>query len=142
MIATGIASGILQGMAIKMFSFVAPSLLSIPLFVNPDGSSGNLTGILICILIAVILAFVITYLVIKKEKAKDKGVVFWKEPLINLRRHCAPDSGQRKLLDLPKNNLEIIQYELTFIPTMVNGEVLLPRKMRSMWLTNLYINVK
>jgi PTS system beta-glucosides-specific IIC component len=76
MIATGIASGILQGMAIKIFSFAAPSVLSIPLFVNPDGSSGNLTGILICILIAVILAFVITYLVIKKEKAKDKGVVF------------------------------------------------------------------
>lgn len=62
MIAGGITSSIMITLGVKMFSFLTPGILSLPVFVNPDGTSNNFILALIGIAISGLLAFFITLL--------------------------------------------------------------------------------
>lgn len=64
----GVVSAFLMFLDVKMFAFVAPSALALPVFVNPDGTNGNLIGILACIAVAMLVTFVLTYFAFKKEE--------------------------------------------------------------------------
>lgn len=60
MMAGGIVSAVMVTMGVKMFSFVAPGILSLPVFVNPDASSRNIIIALIGVLATAVLAFILT----------------------------------------------------------------------------------
>lgn len=102
MMAGGIVSAVMVTMGVKMFSFVAPGILSLPVFVNPDGSSSNIIIALVGVLATAVLAFILT--VVTKtnfevdtdtEKARNQVVAINEKEIGTV---LAPVSGEVKTL--------------------------------------------
>lgn len=70
MIAGGIVSAVTLTLGVKMFSFVAPGILSLAVFVSPDGSMNNFAIAIVGIIISFGLAFILTSLFIRKDRGE------------------------------------------------------------------------
>lgn len=47
---------------IKIFSFAPPSFFTLPIFMNPDGTSGNFISAIITIIVVIVVTFVATWM--------------------------------------------------------------------------------
>lgn len=55
---------------VKMFAFAAPSILALPLFVNPDGSMANFNFAVAAMVIGAVVTFIFTFAILKVKREK------------------------------------------------------------------------
>ncbi|KAF9404219.1 hypothetical protein HW555_014450 [Spodoptera exigua] len=103
MIAGAIASSIMITLGVKMFSFLTPGILSLPVFLSPDGSTNNFILALIGIAISGLLAFFITLMAkievapnLTKEKVETSAQITMEK---NIPTILAPVSGTIRNLE-------------------------------------------
>lgn len=71
----GLVNAVMMTMGVKMFTFVTPGILSLSVFINPDGSMTNLLITSIGLVVAVVLAFtLVMFAKIDFESTEKKEV--------------------------------------------------------------------
>ncbi len=71
MIGGGIGGLIAGLVGMTQYVISTPGFISIPAYINPDGSSGNLIWSIVVMIIAVIVSFGVTYFLGKRAQAKE-----------------------------------------------------------------------
>lgn len=74
MIGGGIGGLIAGLVGMTQYVISTPGFISLPAYINPDGSSGNLIWSIVVMVIAVVVSFGVTYFLGKRAQAKEVGV--------------------------------------------------------------------
>ncbi|HCV55949.1 MAG TPA: hypothetical protein DF911_08390 [Erysipelotrichaceae bacterium] len=70
MIGGGVGGAIAGAFGFTQYVISTPGFISIPAYINPDGTMTNMIGMIVVMLIAVGVAFASTYILGKRELAK------------------------------------------------------------------------
>ncbi|MFC7582318.1 PTS transporter subunit EIIC [Schaalia naturae] len=67
---SGLINALLSFLSIKAYSFVVPSIFSLPIFIAPTGNNSNIIIAVIGLVLSLVLGFIISLIITKESKSK------------------------------------------------------------------------